>query len=94
MPEPTGELVDSETITDTSKEWEYDLENGETITVVAKADGEHTRITASIDGPDGVNMARIDTVGRDAMQLTAEESAAYQVDVDTGGTLTVDIYIG
>lgn len=90
--DPQGEMVHSETITDTT-EWEYDLEEGDTITVVGSTEEDRSRITASINSEETINLERIDNVGEASMQHTAEQGGTYRVRAGTGGTLTVEIYI-
>lgn len=91
MPQAEGDVVVSTTLTDASKSWDYQLEEGDTVTVLGKGARERTHISGAIYGPEvGENL---NTVNQGGMQVTAKRDSNHRVSVSTNGELEVEIYL-
>lgn len=84
-----GELVDSATY-EGRRKWEYDLSEGETITVITDPEDAVAGGIYPVERP-GESLASIG-MGSEEMQYTAEEAATYKVSVNAEDGVSVEIY--
>lgn len=92
-----GERVLSEEITG-STHWDYDLAEGDTVTVVMESDGEWQSMGGHIvkrPKREGGRLAKASGQDREVFQYTSEEASTYRVIAGTGEdeTMTVEIFI-